>query len=527
MGETTEIGEAPSPEELAKYPLNDLGNALRLIRIAGGRIDMADVDKTHCTLLYLMGQGWIGYNGRHWDVKFGDALARKLTHQVHLKMNTPDVRAHLMKVHGVDQNKLRGFLDSLGDAGKSSAMLKQAESYLTVEIGDFDRHPMAINCMNGTVWLKADPDNPAGVKCQKKPHAPADRITRMAAVNYDAKAVAPLFEEVWKRSLREPGLQAFFRRAAGYSCTGHTYERAMFMCQGRGSDGKSTLLNAIRGALGGYGEVGKVESFLDDGQSNASGASPDIVKLSGDSRIVVLSEPKRGARLKEGFIKEWTGGEPVSTRQLNNKMFDFQPKGRLWWQCNALPIVKGDDDGIWNRTHILLFQHQVPVDEQDKQLPDKLTGEYAGILNWLIAGVGDWLTQGLNPPEIVRKAKEDYRKQSSPFGDWLNECCVFGEAAAGHKETSGALYQSYKDWVTEQGGDDKPMSLRAFGDALFQRQILHGPRMGDGKKTRAPIRLLASWERSKPAATDQAVHAPAAVGGETAYDDYSDIGAFD
>jgi putative DNA primase/helicase len=507
------IAEAPSTETLARFALNDWGNAMRLIALCGGRFDGPVVDTADCTLLFLMGQGWIGFNGKHWDLKFGETLARRMAHQVHLKMNNADMKAHIMQAHALDPVKTRAFVDGLGDSGKTSAMLKQAESYLTVEIDDFDNHPMAVNCRNFTLWLKADAEK--GVKITKKAHHPADRITRMVHCDFDPNAKAALFEAVAEKSLPEPGLRAFFQRALGYTLTGYTYERALFMCQGKGSDGKSTMLNAVREMMGGYGEAGKNESFLDTGQTNASSASPDIVKLAGDVRMVTLSEPARGAKLAEGRIKEWTGGEPISTRQLQGKMFDFKPKGRLWWMCNALPVVRGDDDGIWNRTHILLFQHQMAERDQDKKLPEKLAGEHSGILNWMLAGVGDWLTQGLAPPEIVAKAKEDYRKQSSPFGDWLNECCVWGDAAAGHRTLTTELYKSYKDWMIDQGGDEKPMSLRSFGDALFQRQILHGPRMNDGKKTRAPIRLKTTEERdlaAKASGASQASPASATVG---------------
>ncbi len=527
MPDTTgTFSEAPSPEELAAFALNDLGNAMRLIRLASGAIVEAEVDTGDCTLLYLMGQGWIGFNGRYWDVKFGEALARKLAHQVALTMAGID-RGLIMQQHAIDLNKLRSYVDSLGSAGSTSAMLKQAESYLTVEIDAFDNHPMALNCMNGTVWLKMDVDQPSGVKATLKAHRPGDRLTRMIATDYNAKAKAPVFEQVVARSLRERETRDFFQRALGYSLTGHVYEQAFFLCQGKGGDGKSTLLDAAREVMGGLAEVGKIESFLDTGQTSGSSAQPDIVKLAGDVRLVLLSEPPRGAKLAEGLIKAWTGGAPISARTLNAKPFDFKPKGRLWWECNALPVIKGDDEGIWRRANIIMFKHRVPKEEMDKQLPEKLRKEFSGILNWMIAGVGDWLARGLDPPEEVTKALEDYRKQSSPFGDWLNECCIWGEAAGQANELSTVLYACYKQWVADQGGDDKPMSLRAFGDALMQRQIMHGPRRGDGKKTRAGIKLRDEFayhaSGTKPAEKTSAASATDALAA-FGNDGFSDLG---
>jgi putative DNA primase/helicase len=61
---------------------------------------------------------------------------------------------------------------------------------------------------------------------------------------------------------------------------------------------------------------------------------------------------------------------------------------------NSFVVARGDDDGIWRRLRPVLFRHQVPEPERDRLLPKKLEAEWPGILNWLIAGVGDWLAAG-------------------------------------------------------------------------------------------------------------------------------------
>jgi putative DNA primase/helicase len=48
------------------------------------------------------------------------------------------------------------FCNATGSAGKTSAMLRQAQSYLMVEIDAFDRDPLALNCLNGTVKMRWD-----------------------------------------------------------------------------------------------------------------------------------------------------------------------------------------------------------------------------------------------------------------------------------------------------------------------------------------------------------------------------------
>lgn len=533
-------GGAPSPERLAEFPLNDFGNAMRLILLCGGQIDKdGTVDTTRCTLLWQLGAGWVGFNGKFWDKDCGEDEARKAAHRtahqirgLYNVMAGPE--AGEKKMAAKDFFK---FADQAGSAGATSAMLKQAQSYLTVRIEVFDRDELAINCRNGTLKMAFDADAPAGRKftTQLRPHDPADRITRMAAVAYDPAATAPLFDMVLTTALPDqkdggvddPGAQerGFFQRWLGYSATGRTEEQAFTMTQGRGRDGKSTLLDACREALGSYGWACSPATFLEGGMRSGSEASPDLVALSGDTRFVVLSEPPRGSKLNEGLLKAWTGGAPIPVRDLHGKPFNFRPRGKLNFECNAFPVAKGDDDGIWRRIITPQFRHQMAKDEVDRLLPKKLrgdapyAGEMPGILNWLVAGVGDWLERGsLDIPDTLEAVKEDYRKSSSPFGDWLRELCVTGDAAKGDRALTGDLYRSFKDWFEAQGFE-KPMSARAFGDAMRDRQIGVMGKNSAGLKYRGPIRLKTLEELAAEGVTER----PAAPAGDPV-DDHTDSG---
>ena len=519
---------APSAGDLAAFDPTDLGNAMRLIRLYGGEVDAdtGEVDASTCRLLFLKGGGWIGFNGRHWDQKFGEDLARRAGHLVARKVRGLSVE---MIANGLGAKDFWKFADRCGSSGATSSMLTQAQSYLTVEIDAFDRDPLALNCRNGTVKMSVF-DGCFVVTLQ--PHDPADRITRMAAVDYDAKATAPLFERVLAESFPIDGPddpfaeeRGYFHRCCGYGASGHIHEQAFFICQGRGRDGKSTLLDACREALGSYGETGDINTFLEGAQRAAGGPQPDLVKLAGDVRMCILSEPKRGAAWNEGLLKSWTSGSPITARDLNAKPFSFRPVPKLFVECNPFPKSRGDDDGIWRRIKPVLFRHQVPVERMDKLIPGQIrAGELAGVLNWLIAGVGDWLCGGvhgkggLREPPSLKRAVEDYRRSSSPFGDWLFERCVTGEPNT--RELVGTLYRNHKDWSEEQGFD-KVMSVRAFGDALHDRQVLLAGKNGAGLKYRGPIRLKTEDERRRDVAAAeldaQADVRPSAGGGSLSY----------
>ena len=507
-----EASPAPSPERLAAFDLNDFGNAMRLILMAGGAIDDdGDVDPTNARLLFLQGMGWIGFNGQFWDWLCGEDVARRTAHRTARAIRGL-WEALKARDDGMPFKDFKKFADGAGSAGQTSAMLRQAQSYLTVTIEVFDRDPLAINCRNGTLKMRFDPARPEGQRFRSwlAKHDPADRITRMAAVDYDADAAAPLFRRTVETSLPDEvggwakgaGVEerAFFKRLLGYSATGRTEEQGFALCQGRGRDGKSTILDACREALGTYGVAASPDTFLEGGMRSGSDAAPDLIALSGDTRLAVLSEPKRGAKFNEGLLKAWTSGSPISARDLHSKPINFRPKAKIIFECNAFPVARGDDDGIWRRVLTPQFRHQVPEEAMDRLLPDKLRdGELPGILNWLVEGVGDWLERGkLDMPESLKRVLDDYRRSSSPFGDWLRERCVTGDDAKGERTLSGDLYRDFKEWFEAQGFE-KPMSARALGDALRDRQIGLMGKNAAGLKYRGPIRLKTSVELAQEA----------------------------
>jgi len=557
---------APTARELMWYELNDLGNAKRLIRLAGGVFgEDGEADLTGARLLYLRDQGWIAFDGRRWNLAYGQALARKLAHRVaeglfgqahamaeHLSGKKAkgaaaeaapepgsaaatgggEATAAELREAQLDAEKASGrakkgakdrpdpavaefyeFARSCGNAGRTQGMLTQAEAYLQVELEAFDRDPLCWNVRNGT--LRYEKRGGAWALRFSAAHDPADRITRLMEVDYDAAATAPRWAASIDKWQPTAPMREFLRRILGYTITGDTSEQAFFIHQGLGGDGKSTFIGAIRRTVGDYAATSDVKTFLDTGQRSGSDASSDVARLAGETRMVCTAEPPRGARLNEAMIKSFTGGAPLAARRLRQEQFEFMPKGKVHMECNTRPVIKGDDEGIWRRVFIVLWEVRVSPRDRIKDFDKILAREEGpGILNWLLAGVGDWLAKGLDPPRRVSQALEDYRKGSSPFGEWLAECVVVDPKA---RTLASDFYDSLKSWMGRQDPDAKVMSQRAFGTALGERQILRDGLDGQGRVIRRGARLKTAAELEEDRR--------AAAGGDAGGDEAGDPGS--
>ena len=487
----------PPEKQCAVLPLNDVGNGRRFVIWFGDR------------LLFVGRLGFHVWDDRRWvlDAEISKGLpprTRLLAQdlgpliekevpwlqpseaQAHLLLQLGRYRSDLKflggleeQARGVDWDKetaqlggwiakcekdLDGWFKSIArhlthakNAGNSNAMnnfAAEASVILRREVAEMDADAFAVNCLSGTLRLVVDP---GGGGCSKsatvamRPHNRADLITRMMPVEYDPTATCPKFEQFLTRIQPAPEMRAFLRRWFGYSMFGSTSEQAMCYFYGLGANGKSVLSDLMARIIGEYAATARIESLTGGERRGGGDATPDLMSLVG-ARMVRASEPDEGVRWNEGFIKEITGGEPMKVRALHSDFIDFNPEFKLTLSGNHEPDIRGTDDGIWRRLHIVPFTEQIPKAERrdmGELLADLMT-EAPGILNWLITGAIDWAEGGLAAPEQVRVATQTLRDESDPVGEFLRDVCL----ATGNPDdwiTRATVAEAFNFWRDTQG----------------------------------------------------------------------------
>jgi putative DNA primase/helicase len=131
----------------------------------------------------------------------------------------------------------------------------------------------------------------------------------------------------------------------------------------------------------------------------------------------------------------------------------------------------------------------------------RLAAERPGILNRLLDGWRDYREKGLDIPDSIIAATEQYRIESDPIGQFLEQRV---EEVVGASLQAATLYQAYVKWSHANGLFT--VSNTKFGTSLVDRGYAKDKQGGYVVYQGVRLRDLADQEGS---ASDQPARAPA------------------
>jgi putative DNA primase/helicase len=243
----------------------------------------------------------------------------------------------------------------------------------------------------------------------------------MIPVEYSSDAVCPqwvsFLNRIFKSNPEKDKIISFLQRAVGYTLTGDTSERAVFLMHGLGANGKTVFIRVLEALFGDYGASVSSSCFT---TAMATNVRNDLARLAG-KRFVWASENSSETVLDEEMIKRASGGDTVVCRFLFKEEFEYRPNFKIWWIFNHKPKIKDATDSLWDRFHLIPCEERIPIDEQDKKITEKLITELPGILNWALTGLKDYRTVGLLAPASVKEATKEYRQSEDVLADFLAE----------------------------------------------------------------------------------------------------------
>lgn len=445
-----EAGQSEAAVDLLPYGEHDHGNACRLKALFGN-------DLRYCHAM----KKWLVWDGRRWAVDDTEQ-ARGFAVRTILEM----LRLYEVQFGaGAVANWKFGRMSL--DARRIDNLLSMAEFELPVRPAELDTDPFALNFQNGTIDLRTG---------ELRPHRRTDLITKLVHFDYVPGAQSPRWKLFLEQIMgggpeasegaldRADRLIAYLQRALGYSLTGITSEKAVFVPFGTGNNGKTTLLSTIQQTFPEYSALLQIDSLMTRQETNNTQA--DLADLRG-ARFVQTSEAEEGQRFAQGKLKRITQGmgKIKATRKYENPI-EFPETHKLWLDTNRKPeITDADDKATFNRLHPIPFTVTIPDDQIDKELPKKLLEEREGIAAWGVHAARLWYESGLQKPAEIEEAKAQWHAENDQIGRFIEERCVL---KVGLEAPGGALYKAYKQWV-EESGEKKVLSSNAFGTKLITR----------------------------------------------------------
>ncbi|RAX19460.1 hypothetical protein DRB06_13390 [Actinomyces sp. Z5] len=441
-GETAAVpAERMEESEEDKQAGGSMRIANRFARAYAGRVMCAlDLDRSG---------RWFVWNGSFWE----EDVARRQMREL--------VKTELRRAwaEGMDDKELfaaaracqtaRAVDDILTNASTDPAVCVYAE--------DLDADPWLLGVANGTVDLREmkllDPD-------------PAHRITKVTRAAWHPDRYRGGNCGSWGKFLDQvlpdPDVRRYFRAFVGVALCGATLDQTFTIATGTGANGKGVAYNAVLDALGDYGHAAESTLFM-SGRGKASNASPELIGLMG-KRFVVTSETERDQPLAAALMKQLTGGDPITARQLYSTPVTFTPTHTALMVTNHLPKVAGDDAAVWRRIRVIPFEVTIPEAERDPQLGEKLKLEADAVLAWALDGWRDYQANGMPKAAKVTEATNRYEAESDTVGRFILDRCVTNPKAHEYKSK---LWEEFERWRVDDGAD--PIGKKAFGAQLERR----------------------------------------------------------
>jgi len=419
---------------------------------------------------------WYIWDGKRWKPDSSGLIFQLAKSTIHNMYNDvlPNIDDYDKKkkftmslVRAENQHALKAMLDSASN-----------EPNIPVDVTDFDKQLDMINVNNGVVDLNNG---------KLLPHDKSYNMTKMLLLDYDRGAKCGVWLDFLNTTFEgNQELIGFIQRFLGYSLTGFTDEQIFCIFYGHGSNGKGTLIDTVMNVMGEYAKTTEPETIIKKKYERSS--TNDLADLWG-ARFVTTSETDTYQELDEGRIKRITGQDPIKCRFLYKDLFEYIPEYKLILLTNHEPIIKSHDYSIWRRVKKVPFKMQLPREKWNLNLRRELLDEREGIFNWLVQGAVEWKKNGLQIPDIIENATEEYKEELDVIGDFIEMCTDIGDNLSVRNTD---LYKCYEQWC--EGTMNKPFATNTFSRALIERGFnnikINGMRGKKGLDIRNDVKIL-------------------------------------
>lgn len=339
----------------------------------------------------------------------------------------------------------------------------KSEPRVALDRAALDAQPQLVGCRNGVLNLRTGDHRPG----QRE-----DLLTLRLGCDYMPGATAPRFQQFLADQV-SADMADYLRRLAGLTLLGNRLRLLLFV-YGPSKSGKSVFIETLKALLGDYGRAASSDLLMARSMRSRNGPTEALARLAG-AKLVTVNETGAHDAFDEALIKDLTGGDTVSARELYRGSFDFRPDFVIWIRGNHKPRFSGSDVAMLERIRLVPFVRRRAEHERDPGLLEHIIShELPGVLNWALAGAADVQRDGrIATPDEVATATADYAREMDMLGQWLDDACDLRPAA---QCFAAQGYARFVEWSRSQGLAH-PWTRIAWGRAMGER--FERKRVGD------------------------------------------------
>lgn len=298
--------------------------------------------------------------------------------------------------------------------------------------------------------------------------SPEFEVVHLLDYDYHKEARCPQWIEFLNQVLPESGcrliLQEYFGLGFVNRQDASNKIENVLMLYGEGSNGKSVILNTIQGVLG-RDMVGNcpLMSLIKD----SSDERYRTMAMIDGKRFNMCTEiqAKDISKYSDSF-KQLVSGEPQVGRFLKHDPYLVFNVPYLVFNANRMPSCDDMSFGFMRRFIIVPFNRVFTKEEQNTSLEYELKREYAGIMNWMLAGMRRLKKNGyrFSSSEAVENAVRSYLESNSNAFDFMGDYGYRYVSATTDEEPAlipmQVLYGKYVNWCDKNG--EEAYSMKKF-----------------------------------------------------------------
>jgi putative DNA primase/helicase len=430
--------------------------------------------------LYAGGLGWLKYDGCRWK-PVEEITVSEVVRQALIEFHRSEAQS------GAEPGRLQQISRMLS-ANRIRAItyitkMRRATKEVFGTEAAFDARPDLLNVGNGVVDLHTG---------TRRPHDPGLLFTKVTMVDYVPGATHP----DWQKALTALPADAadWLQIRMGQGLTGHQPpDDVMVVLKGSGANGKTTIVDGVREAVGADYAVTLPERVL---LARTGDHPTELMTLRG-ARLGLMEEFPELGHLNVKRLKDLHGVGEMTARYCGRDTVYWKPSHTIFVTTNYLPRVDESDYGTWRRLALVDFPYRYRKAHESKQTAfDRVgdptlrqrvrlgaDGRQEAVLAWLIDGAVKWYRNGQVMPQApgsVEEATAAWRGTSDLLMRYMNDNLVFdGKAYV----MSVELFEDFNAWLNANG--HVPWSDQSLSARLGQHPEALAHRVEKKPKVRA------------------------------------------